>query len=136
MNRGKQSGHVVNFIPSEYGDLPMKGSRRLCTAAILIPAMLSTASAEERELSGDELKVFCDNSDQSELCVGYVNGVADAMVYENVFCRPSNTTNGQLTLIVKNYLSEHPEKLHIHAGILVLEALAEAFPCPTSPTDK
>jgi hypothetical protein len=52
--------------------------------------------------------------------------------YANYFCNPVKSTHSQVTLVVKKYLSEHPEKLHLDADGLVLEALIEAFPCHKS----
>jgi len=43
--------------------------------------------------------------------------------------------HSQVTLVVQKYLSEHPEKPHLDADGLVLDALIEAFLCPKSPTD-
>lgn len=129
-----QPGYVENFSDAT-GQASMKGKRLIWAAAILGTVVFSNVRAGGKELSGNELKEFCDNPDESVLCVGYVNGIADAMIYENIFCSPSRATHEQFTLIVKDYLSKHPEKLHIHAGILVLDALAEAFPCPETPMD-
>jgi hypothetical protein len=113
----------------------MKRIGIICAAAILTSVAFSSIDAEGKELNGYELKELCDNGEESGLCVGYVNGVVDAMIYENIFCVPSRDMHEQFTSIVKDYLTKHPEKLHIHAGILVLDALEEAFPCPATPTD-
>ena len=55
--------------------------------------------------------------------------------YADYFCLPDKSTHSQATLVEKKYLSEYPEKLHLDADGLVLEALIEAFPCPDSTTD-
>lgn len=44
-------------------------------------------------------------------------------------------TNEQRILVVKKYLREHPEKLHLPANTVVLDALAEAFPPPCKNAD-
>jgi hypothetical protein len=113
----------------------MKWTSIICAAAITSPVMFSNVCAEGKEIDGNELKALCENPEESGLCVGHVNGVADSMIYENIFCIPSRTTHERFTRIVKDYLAEHPDKLHIHAGILILEALKEAYPCPDTPTD-
>jgi hypothetical protein len=113
----------------------MKRISIICAAAIISLITFSHANAEGRELNGYELKELCENPKERGLCVGYVTGVADSMIYENIFCIPSSSAHERFTLIVKNYLSEHPGKLHIHAGILVLDALKEAFPCQNTPSD-
>ncbi len=44
-------------------------------------------------------------------------------------CIPENVTNGQVSDVVIKYLRDHPEERHILAAILVVKAMAEAFPC-------
>ena len=61
-------------------------------------------------------------------------GVMSVVEYTNYFCLPNKSTHSQATLVVKKYLSEHSEKLHLDADGLVLEALIEAFPCSESLT--
>ena len=38
-------------------------------------------------------------------------------------------SDGTDFLVVKKYLNDHPEQLHLHQGILIDKALIEAFPC-------
>ena len=45
-------------------------------------------------------------------------------------CTPKGASLGQLARVVKKYLQDHPEFLHLDAGGLVYNALNEAFPCP------
>ena len=113
----------------------MKRISIICAAAMISSITFSHANSEGKELNGNELKELCENPKERGLCVGYVNGVADSMIYENIFCVTSSSTHERFTRIVKDYLSEHPDKLHIHAGILVLDALKEAFPCQNTPSD-
>jgi hypothetical protein len=113
----------------------MKRISIICAAAMISLITFSHANAEGRELNGYELKELCEIPKERGSCVGYVNGVVDSMIYENIFCISSSSAHDRFTLIVKNYLSEHPDKLHIHAGILVLDALKEAFPCQNTPSD-
>ena len=44
-------------------------------------------------------------------------------------CAPPNSTRRQLVLIFQKYVEQHPERAHEHFGIMVLDALGEAFPC-------
>jgi hypothetical protein len=48
-------------------------------------------------------------------------------------CVPPSVVNDQAVDVVTNFLRAHPEDRHHSAVSLVLQALAEAFPCP-SPT--
>jgi hypothetical protein len=111
------------------------------TAALFSIALCSTVTAEAQDVSGALLKKLCASyldrpaSTFDGMCIGYVVGVMSVVEYTNYFCRPVKSTHTQVTLVVKKYLSEHPEKLHLDADGLVLEALIEAFPCPDSPTD-
>ncbi|MDC1018738.1 Rap1a/Tai family immunity protein [Pseudomonadales bacterium] len=45
-------------------------------------------------------------------------------------CTPKGASLGQLARVVKKFLQDHPESLHLDAGGLVYNALNEAFPCP------
>lgn len=67
-------------------------------------------------------------------CRGYVVGIADAMISMSVnntttYCIPTDADNDQLIRIAVKYLNDNPAKLHYAAGLLVLRAIAEAFPC-------
>ncbi len=42
---------------------------------------------------------------------------------------PLGYTAGQMEKIVKKWLNDHPEKLHLDAAALVIKAISEAFPC-------
>jgi hypothetical protein len=110
-------------------------------AALLSTVMCSNVAAEMEDVSGALLKKICTSyvdrpaSTLDGMCIGYVVGVMSVVEYTDYFCLPDKSTHSQATLVVKKYLSEHPEKLHLDADGLVLDALIEAFPCPKSPTD-
>jgi hypothetical protein len=111
-------------------------------ATILLSTfMCSNVTAEMEDVSGALLKKLCTSfvdrpaSTPDGMCIGYVVGVMSIVKYTDYFCLPDKSTHSQATLVVKKYLSEHPEKLHLDADGLVLDALIEAFPCPKSPTD-
>jgi hypothetical protein len=110
-------------------------------AALISAVMCSNVAAAMEDVSGALLKKICTAyadrpaSTADGMCIGYVVGVMSVVVYTNYFCLPAKSTHSQATLVVKKYLSEHPEKLHLDADGLVLEALIEAFPCPVSPAD-
>jgi hypothetical protein len=119
----------------------MKRITITATAALLSIIMCSTVLAEVENVSGALLKKLCASYDERPantpdgMCIGYVVGVMSVLEYTNYFCRPVKSTHSQATLVVKKYLSEHPEKLHLDADGLVLEALIEAFPCPGLSSD-
>ena len=117
----------------------MIGTRIISAAALLGTAMCSNVIAETGEISGAYLKTICASyverpeNISDGMCVGYVVGVMSMMEYIDVLCRPDKSTHSQATLVVQKYLSDHPEKLHLNAADLVIEAIQEAFPCTTTP---
>ena len=95
-----------------------------------------TANAEY--FSGILLNKYCSSESRYEqgMCLGYVVGVVDsfntinaAKGYKKVFCIPPGVTSGQLVLVVKKSMQEHPETLHLPASAHTLSALTSAFPC-------
>ena len=119
----------------------MKRTTIIGAAVLLSTVMCSNVAAETEDVSGALLKKICTSyvdrpaSTSDGMCIGYVVGVMSVVKYTNYFCLPNKATHSQATLVVKKYLSEHPEKLHLDADGLVLEALIEAFPCSELPTD-
>jgi hypothetical protein len=111
----------------------------LTATALLGTALSSSVAAEFENVSGASLKKICESyldvplNTADGMCVGYVVGVMSMMEYINVLCLPLKSTHAQATLVVQKYLSDHPEKLHLDAGELVLDALQEAFPCTDPP---
>jgi hypothetical protein len=76
-------------------------------------------------------------TDGSALCLGYISGVLDAYRAINkllpssgrLFCITSSATPEAIVQVVKDDLLRHPEKLSMQAASVVLDAIAEAFPC-------
>lgn len=72
-------------------------------------------------------------------CAGYVSGVTDLEAMwkgaegkttkATHYCMPTDATNGQMLLILKKWMENHPEKLHERADLIIHWALLEAFPC-------
>jgi len=114
----------------------MKRTKTIGAALVVNFIMCSHVVAETEGISGAFLKKTCTSYvDRPEntlegMCIGYVVGVMSVMEYINVICRPVKSTHAQATLVVQKYLSDHPEKLHLNADALVIDALQEAFPCP------
>jgi len=119
----------------------MKRTTIIGAVVLLSTVICSNVAAEMEDVSGALLKKICTSyvdrpaSTYDGMCIGYVVGVMSVVEYTNYFCRPIKSTHSQVTLVVKKYLSEHPEKLHLDADGLVLDALIEAFPCPKLSTD-
>jgi hypothetical protein len=109
---------------------------------VLIAAVFSLASSEASAFSGADLYEFCTEgkgSDQDLSCVSYVHGFIDGMIVGNAarkgewFCPPSaGISVEQGRLIAEKYLREHPESLHKEAGLLLMLAFVQAFPCQSN----
>ena len=119
----------------------MKKIHMISAAALLGSAIFSNVSAEFESVSGASLKMICASyldvpaNTSDGMCIGYVAGIMSVMEYIDVLCLPAKSTHAQATLVVQKYLSDHPEKLHLNAEELVLDALQQAFPCTHKPTE-
>ena len=95
-------------------------------------------------LTGDHLYQRCINLDASiedhaptcnqalvdtVMCRWYVLGMSDALVDDEKICPSHGVLDQQIALVVKKYLSDHPESLNRDAVVLVEDALKKAFPC-------
>ncbi len=102
---------------------------------LLLLAGLVLAAGQVQADSGSELLEYCSAPETflEGVCLGYVMGIEDAhdslVGTRPFYCLSAGVSKGQLELIVKKFLQENPEKLHLSAGTLVILALMEAFPC-------
>ena len=105
--------------------------KRSILAVLFVLLFSSPALCEKQFVSGKQLLVNCESGvDYAEgNCTGYVSGVFDNSITINKQCLPLNATSGQRIKVVKEYLKEHPERLHTSASVLVQAAINEAFPC-------
>ncbi len=100
----------------------------ICFAATL----LITASA--MAITGNQLKELADECEQNPTFYacgafsGYVVGFSETS-RPTPSCVPEGVTNNQVTEVVRKYLKDHPEELHLHAVDLVQKALNKAWPC-------
>jgi hypothetical protein len=96
----------------------------------------------EGALTGSDILDFCtDPSNKVSLskgmCIGFTNGVEEGYIFGTVlhgvtkkaFCKPKGVSRGQVQLIVVKYLKDNPEQLHDFATLLIVKAMAQAFPC-------
>jgi hypothetical protein len=99
-------------------------------------ALLQACEALEREarISGNNVQLPA-RTDAYE-CWGYMGAVQDLSVLsddagQRLFhsCPAPNTTLTQLIRVFTNYARTHPQELHEKASLLVIKALAQAFPC-------
>ena len=123
----------------------MNNRRRLLSLVVAVFSVTGVSRAVGAEglllFTGNRLWEFCGDDPQGLLCSGYVAGVADAMLQNDLMaknsegvggwhaCFRTHPTVGQLANVVKQWLQSHPEKRDNGAAGLVAEALQEAFPC-------
>jgi hypothetical protein len=110
-------------------------------ASVLL--LLVSASAHAQRIStmtGNDLLESCGSAGHfgQAFCLGYVAGVTDldgpdgsAFPERRRSCVAENVSNGQVRDVVVKYLKDHPEERHIQASILIVKAMAQAFPCKT-----
>lgn len=87
-------------------------------------------------LDGNELYEYCQSNELG--CVLYIQGVVDGQLAavtatsrDVAYCIPQGSTAGQMKDIVVKFLADHPERRHLMGGVLVANALSNAWPqCP------
>ncbi len=81
-------------------------------------------------LYGQQFLTACENSDALQLgvCLGFIQGVADALQDQHTICLPRVGAR-ELRLLVIKFLRERPESLGQPAMSLVSQALRDAYPC-------
>lgn len=105
--------------------------KRYCEVAML--------SAKQKTSSVNLLEDF-------NLCVSNINAVFDviselgrfvSLEHPNAFsCVPDKIEALEKINTVYSYLEEHPDRLNTKAIPLIMEAIADAFPCPESQPQK
>jgi hypothetical protein len=105
--------------------------RLLCTCVAVI--LLAAFPAMAHWMTGNDLKELADIGEKSsegwdQLAFGnYVIGVIDATSMK--ICIPQTATRKQCAEVVKKYLKEHPEQLHLPGAGIVINAIHTACPC-------
>lgn len=84
-------------------------------------------------LDGNKLYEYCQSNEFG--CILYIQGVVDgqlaaisATTRDVAYCIPQGSTAGQVKDIVVKFLSDHPERRHLMGGVLVANALSNAWP--------
>jgi hypothetical protein len=117
---------------------------RLIAAVVLMFAVAGPVRAGSF-VNGNELLGRCTSESgfDSGLCRGYLQGIVDASVALATWefkqddggrrpgtCLPNDVTVGQVVDVWLKYAKEHPEKRHLAAASLTLNAFEDAWPCP------
>ena len=113
----------------------VRGLGVLCVFAI---AFATTVRAGD-QITGIDLYKWCETNEKeatSVVCTAYVAGFVDGMQIRHVldedghtFCPPKGGGYGQMVLVVRKFMADHPEYLNEHIGTIVGGALSRAFPC-------
>ena len=106
-------------------------------AGALLVAPLWTGPGHAGTLQdGQDLKQYCAEDAthvKQAACFAYILGIADLVGGHDVkgfhVCFPENVDLKLIVTTTEEYLADHPERLHYTADKLVLDALADAFPC-------
>ena len=103
-------------------------------AALAISVLALPTLTQAQPVTGNLLNEWCDMKRGNEaLCFGFMLGARDAALITSKegahFCIPEKVIGGQIEAIVKKYLANHPENLHLPGSLSVILALKEAFPC-------
>ena len=129
--------------------MPMTSS--LCRLCLLLFALAFTAPASAAEApppSGEDLLAKCSRAFEKDSekkpataegaqCVGFVTGFVEGLGFEallnggsgqQLFCAPAGTTMDQMIEVYVNHLKKSTTRAN-RAGILLAEALTQAYPC-------
>ena len=128
----------------------MRITLALCVFAICCAAGLSRSLAYSGStfIEGSELRSMCEGIDEQGNasntmavgCAQFVIGVHDTMstltfgglLDKGFVCFPEDYSGPQLSLAVKEYLANNPDKVDEPANMLVAVAFVENFPCPAN----
>ena len=122
-------------------------------ALIAVAVCIWPMATEAQTFSGNDLYAACNSSlpEQAGFCVGHITGLVQGFPfgasvvlfslgtqssgdanssYEQIsgYCLYQSVENGQIIQVVRTYMAEHPEKRHMPARWLILEAMQAAFP--------
>lgn len=103
---------------------------------VLAAGLLWSTSAFSQDItgfkSGNALYEECNSPISSPAqtdCMGYVQGLTDALNMVRTICTPEHVTVGQSKDIIMDGLRAMPEYRHLAASALAGAALKTAFPC-------
>lgn len=108
-------------------------TNRLPSAALAVCLLAASTPVVAGFESGEVLAGLC--RQPAAICLAYLEGVVDgaeAMQWEQVvsgLCIPEQVDSMRLRKIFLDYAERHDELLKLPAGLLVLDALRQAWPC-------
>jgi hypothetical protein len=128
----------------------IRGEMKITNVEIALFVMalgVTSPSLAQQSLTGNQLLTKCeqaerllsmpgDSSSQDDVvgtfqCIGYISGVLHGFLIGSsvkIFCMP-NVPDSQLIRLTLARLRSNPQYLHEPAGVQVVVALRDAFPC-------
>ena len=101
---------------------------------LIVLALFGAGSARAGFESGEMLLHLCQSN--GSVCLAYLEGVVDgaeALAWHGVvtgLCVPERVESAEVREIFLNYAERQSELLRLPAGMLVIDALKEAWRCP------
>lgn len=98
-------------------------------ALVAVAAVGLSAAALAQPFTGRVLLESCRaavDTPAGEPCAGW----SDWVTMSPYFCLPDDLDRAVVSDMLVEWLSGHPEKLHMPGGALVQEAFYERYPCP------
>ena len=108
---------------------------------IIAAVMCTWATFPANAATGTDLAGWCEHynasgqqsSPDGAACVGHIIEAHEAFLALDAYkinhvCIPENWDTTQIVLIVKEFMSKHPEELQCKGAYNVFDALAEVFP--------
>jgi hypothetical protein len=118
----------------------VKKAVKICGIAVLMLFSSVSVAGDDFTYNGNELIKYLpgaiDGVDKGTrwniaeaTAFGYVFGAWESLNHVDATCVPSDVIAVQVARVVYNYLKSNPDKLHMNASTLTLEALSQAWPC-------
>lgn len=96
---------------------------------LLLVAALLCGSAQAEFKDGNSLLSDMNSSSMNQMnALGYVTGVADALM-RITYCPPQSINAGQVYDMIKQYLEQFPANRHNTADRIIGHVLKSAWPC-------
>ena len=134
----RAEGRLSVAFPSGV-DIGAEDMRSIAVALVVLLGFILAFPHLSWALTGAELYKFCSgrSADGTIACTAYVQGFIDGFLFGKgsekmgvKWCPPPTGISGtQGRLMVEKYLRDQPRKLNLEAGLLVGDALLDAFPC-------
>jgi hypothetical protein len=105
--------------------------QRLLIVALIMALPVSAHGSSFK--TGNTLLTACNKPTDFQGCLGYIEGVSDAMDSNTIngfrACVPLGIEVSQAVDVVKSFLTKNAQKRQLGASGLVAQAFQEAWPC-------